>query len=261
MRRAITLLFLFSCLGLAATIRLYLKDGTYQLVREYQVQSDRVRYYTVERGDWEEIPLDLVDLKRTEAEVKSREEMMKEDTAAMAAEEKAERAAAAEVARVPVEPGAYLVQGKALVTIPPGESTVVNNKRRNILKALSPVPMVSGKGWVELKGDQAQTVAESNTPEFYLRLAKEERFGIIRLAPGKDARIVEKLTIVPVSKEIVEEQDQVEVFRRQVGDGLYKIWPMKPLEPGQYAVVEFSPAGTEGINIQVWDFGVMTKSK
>ena len=33
--------------------------------------------------------------------------------------------------------------------------------------------------------------------------------------------------------------------------GLYKIWPAKPLEPGEYAVIEFS----EGkLNVQVWDF-------
>ena len=56
----------------AANIKLYLKDGGYHLVREYQVQPDRVRFYSVERSEWEEIPLDLVDLKRTEAEAAAR---------------------------------------------------------------------------------------------------------------------------------------------------------------------------------------------
>ena len=37
----------------ALNIKLYLKDGGYHLVREYQVQSDRVRYYSVERSQWE----------------------------------------------------------------------------------------------------------------------------------------------------------------------------------------------------------------
>src|SRR5580658_795994 len=37
----------------AATQRLYLKDGTYQLVREYKVLEDRVRYLSAERtGEW-----------------------------------------------------------------------------------------------------------------------------------------------------------------------------------------------------------------
>ena len=100
MRRVFVLVLICVSLASAASTRLYLKDGTYQLVREYKVLSDRVRYYTLERGDWEEVPLDLVDLKRTEAEVNAREEATKEETAALAVEEKAERQAAAEVAKV-----------------------------------------------------------------------------------------------------------------------------------------------------------------
>ena len=38
-----------------------LKDGSFQLVREYAVQGDRVRYYSLDRSQWEEIPSDLVD--------------------------------------------------------------------------------------------------------------------------------------------------------------------------------------------------------
>ena len=56
----------------AANLKLYLKDGSYHVVREYQVQTDRVHFYSVERSQWEDIPLDLVDLKRTEAEVGQR---------------------------------------------------------------------------------------------------------------------------------------------------------------------------------------------
>jgi hypothetical protein len=54
-----------------------------------------------------------------------------------------------------------------------------------------------------------------------------------------------------VTKELIEEQQDVEIFRRQVDEGLYKIWPTKALEPGEYAVVEY----TQGKgNVQTWDF-------
>ena len=251
MLRAIAITLLAAAIAAAANVKLYMKDGGYHVVREYKVLQDRVRYYSIERSEWEEMPLDLVDLKRTESEAKQVEEQRRQDAVAIDAEEKAEREARREVERIPQDNGVYLVEGDKLKPIKQAESKVVNNKGRNVLKILSPVPIVSGKATVELDGEHSQNVVTGQRPEFYMRPNFIERFGIVKLKPQKNTRVVERLTIIPVSKEVVEEQDEVEIFRKQVDDGLYKIWPVKPLEPGEYAVIEY----TEGkVNIQVWDF-------
>src|SRR5271156_2984279 len=46
--------------------RLVLKDGTYQVVTKYQKVGDRVRYFSAERGQWEELPENLVDWAATQ---------------------------------------------------------------------------------------------------------------------------------------------------------------------------------------------------
>jgi len=236
----------------AGTVKLYMTDGTYQLAREYTVEGDRVRYYSIERSEWEEMPADLVDLKKTESEVKAREESAREEKAALAAENKAEREAARELERVPKDPGVYVVEGAAVRPLKVAESKIVNNNGRSVLKILSPLPIVTGKQWVEVDGAHAATVITNPRQEFYFRLSNEERFGLVRMGLHKGNRVVEKLTIIPVSKEVMEEAEMVDTFRLQLGDLLYKIWPEKDLVPGEYALVEY----TEGkVNIQVWDFG------
>jgi len=236
---------------LGATIKLYLKDGTYQLVREYQVEGERIRFYATDRGEWEEMPLELVDLKKTQAEVKAREEEERATAAANAAEDKAEADARKEVEQIPKENGVYLIENEKLTPIKAAESKIVTDKKRTVLKVLSPLPLVTGKATVELDGPHASTGTANREPEFYIRLSEDERFGIVKMGEHKGNRVVEKVTIVPVSKENIEEPTLVDTFRKQEADGLFKIWPEKPMQPGEYAVVEY----TEGkVNMQVWDF-------
>ncbi len=256
MLRTILALFVSALTLFAANFKLYLKDGAYHIVREYHLENDRVRFYSVERSEWEQIPLALVDLKRTEAERQSREQNIRKEAAELAAEEKFEREQAEERARVPQGPGLYLLDGKELKEIKQAEAKTVTDKGRSILKVLAPIPVITGKVTVELDGERSANIVASSRPEFYFRLAAEERFGIVRLTPKKGSRVVQKWTVVPVTNEIVEEQDDVEIFRKQVDDGLYKIWPTAPLEPGEYAVIEFTSGKR---NVQTWDFAYRPK--
>jgi hypothetical protein len=251
MRKACLLLAAVCTLASAANLKLYFKDGSDQLVREYKIANDRLSYYSVDRDEWEEVPLSIVDLDKTKAEIKQRADDARASAAAEDAENKAERAARKEVENVPAEPGVYLIEDEKLVPMKVGESKVVTNKRRSVLKAISPVPMVPGKATLELDGAHSSQGTANRSPEFYIRLTQDERFGILRMGEHKGNRVVEKLTIQPVVNETQQEPDLVEVFRQQVADGLFKIWPQKPLEPGEYAVVEYSG---EKVNMQVWDF-------
>ncbi len=257
MRKFLTALFIFAACLQAANIKLYLKDGTYQLVREYKVQTDRIRYYSVERSAWEEIPLELVDVKRTETEAAERQAALEKDAKALSEEDKAERELQKEVMRIPQNPGVYWLDGNTTKSIPAASAVVHTNKGRSVLAKMAPVPVVSGKGTLEVQGTHSANVFTNPEQEFYFQLSDTERFGIIKLTPKGTVRIVENLTFMPVTKETVEEPVLVEILRQQLTpDGLYKIWPKDPLEPGEYAVVEY----TEGkLNIQVFDFSVAKK--
>ena len=256
MRKLWLMLAALALVAWAANVRLYLKDGTYHMVREYQVQTDRVRYYSVERSDWEEIPLDLVDLKRTETEAADRQAVVDKEAKASAEEEAAEKAARAEVSRIPQDPGVYWVEDKTTRILKPGEVSVRTSKGRMVLQKLTG-PFINGKGTLELNGSHSPNVFSDPEQEFYIQLAEPEDFGIVKLTTKGAVRIVENLTYSAVIKDLVdEERTMVAILRREMADGLYKIWPQEKLEPGEYAVVEF----TDGkVNMQVFDFAIKGK--
>jgi hypothetical protein len=254
MRRIALALILLAFAAWAANVKLYLKDGSYHLVREYQVQPDRVRFYSVERSDWEEMPLDLVDLEKTKAEQSERQTQIEKDAKAISEEERVEREMKQDVLRIPENPGVYWLEGKEAKVIKAAESTMHTSKGRSVLKVLAPMPIISGKATLELQGAHSTNVFSQPDQEFYIQLSDPERFGIAKLKPQKDVRIVENVTIMPVTNETIEEPEMVEIFQKQLTPGgLYKIWPKEPLPAGEYAVVEYT-AGK--VNIQVWDFAV-----
>ncbi len=255
-RRALVLVLLAALAFAADTQRLYLKDGTYQLTNQYEIQGDRVHYYSTERSEWEDIPLELIDLDRTKKEVAEVKAELDADKKARAEEDAAIRAAAKQVEQIPTEPGAYFIHGEKLEPIKLAESKIVSDKKRTVLKYLSPIPIVPGKSTLELDGETAAFKVEGTRPEFYFRESDYEAFAIVKLTPKKGFRVVEDLRILVLQGErmVDEERQEIKTFKKQEGDLLYKIWPEKPLEPGEYALMQY----TDGkLDPQIWDFSVL----
>ncbi len=256
MWKFVTAVVILACAAWAANLKLYMKDGSYHIVREYQVMQDRVHFYSVERSDWEDIPLDLVDIKRTQSEAAERQNKLEEDAKAMAQEEKAERDLEKEKRKIPQDPGAYWLLGEEVQVMKLAESSVHTNKGRAVLKKLAPIPVVTGKATLEIQGAHSLNVFTNPEQEFYIQLSEPERFGIAKLTTKGAVRIVENVTTVPVVNEIVEEPTMVEILKKELDGGLYKIWPKEKLEPGEYAVVEYTE---NKLNMQVWDFAIKAK--
>lgn len=253
--RAVLLFLLLAGLLFGDTFKLYLKDGDYHLVREYQVEGDRVRYYSTERGEWEEIPKALVDLDKTDREHKAVSEEAAKEAQEQDEEDKAEREQRREIASIPQDSGAYYKVGSQIKALPLADYQVITSKKRKTLQVLSPVPLVPGKASVVIQGDHSKFVVTENRPDFYLRLAKQERFGIISVTPKKNLRVVENISIIPVSKQNIEERKQMDAFQQQLDAGLFKVWPEKPLAPGEYALVEYSDDQENGeVDLLIWDF-------
>ena len=172
----------------ATNHRLILKDGTYQLVRKYEVVGDRVRYISIERsGEWEELPENLIDWEATRkwerdhaaAAVEDASPAMKE-AADIDKEEAAERneqaARMPEVAKgleLPDEDGVFALdtfQGTPeLVELLPNElSANATAKTKRGISTLN--PFAGRKASLELDGANAKAHLHVNDPVFYLSL-------------------------------------------------------------------------------------------
>ncbi len=257
MRRILATVFLLAVAAWAANVKLYLKDGGYQIVREYQVQEDRVHFYSVERGAWEDVPLDLVDIKRTQAEASARQEKLDKAAKSLTEEDEARKALQKEVLRIPQDPGVYWLDKDQTHTIKAADSTVHTSKSRTALKVLVGVPMINGKGTLEIEGAHSLNVFTDPQQEFYIQVSETEPYGIIKLTPKAAVRVVENLTFESVTKETEEQIDSVDIIIQEMAKGgLYKIWAQSPLPPGEYAVVQYTLGK---MNMQIWDFQIKAK--
>jgi hypothetical protein len=252
-----------------AVKRLILTDGTYQTATEWKKIGDRVKYFSAERGEWEEIPVSLVNWKATDEwnaeRVKTAQEEMKQVTAeeiAVRKEAQQNTPLVAPELRLPSEGGVFLLEevaGKHVLSkVETNKIQVNDNVGKNILRR-SVIPVASQIQTIELKGAAAKVRMHSATPEIFVDVDSEQgvipgdAFRIVRLERKKDLRVVAKNTI-----SISGDQNQAEKFLQSRAEKFsgdwWKVIPLEDLAPGEYAIV-VSNAGNDA-NGAVWDFGV-----
>lgn len=254
-----------------AAIKLYLKDGSFQLVNSYEVRGNRVRYYSVERSEWEEIPAELVDFEATKrAEEEERQQQQKQLQEIQELErERFERPAVSgfEVVpgiHLPQEAGVYAFDGLRVTPLVQSSAEVVKDKKRLALILAMPAPVVKNRALVLLPGAKAAVRLRAAQLTFYVQLADSAgaSFELLTVKSGKENRVVEKVQSgIGVGKS-GELRAGLPLERTQVAPGLLRLKPTQPLAPGEYALGELVQdpqhpgAGQEKLNLDLWDFGV-----
>lgn len=171
--------------GMSKNHRLILKDGSYQVVRQYQLVGDRVRYLSQERGDWEELPANLVNWDATRKWENEHADLTGDDSSpAMkeaetidkeeADERNDEKARMPEVAKgleLPDEEGVFVLdtfQGTPELVDLPQKDLDINAKTHQGLGVLN--PMAGRRANMELTGAHAKVHLHVSDPVFYISL-------------------------------------------------------------------------------------------
>lgn len=275
--------------GATATLRgkkLVLKDGSYQLIREYELKGERVRYFSTERGQWEEIPTAMVDWDAT----KKAETTEEKTDAALVEKVRVQEAARQALntpldvdASLPVAPGVFLpdgegmfaVEGKSVRRIEQVGSQVKTDKANVLKRVLSPIPIIPAKQNVEIPGARAGVRLTTQHPEFFLRepppdpdrhtsIERSGRVGdigpevvLVRAKVKGNKRLLESIRSY-FGQEVGQERQEIAMQRWDVTAEVFRFTLGEPLPPGEYALAEILP---DGLNLYVWDFAVDAPSQ
>ncbi len=269
------------CAAQGQARRLILKDGSYQLATKWETKGDRIRYFSAERYEWEDVPNELVDWVATNQYEKDRV-AGKTSPAAVAldkeleAERRQEELKSPHVAaglRLPSEGGVYALDtylGRPqLLPLNQSAGAINRNTAHNALRA-AVNPVSGARHTIEVPGTSAKVQVHAALPAIYINLDSPtgpdddappstsaqlpwDRFRIVRAQVKGDKRIV-GATKIAVYGKVSQEQDSVPASAEQLSEGWIKLTPKSPLEPGEYAIAEM--LGKQGMNSYVWEFGV-----
>ena len=175
--------------GMGKNHRLILKDGSYQMVRDYQIVGDRVRYLSQERGEWEELPVNLVDWAATHKWEKEESEKVENVSPAMIEAEELDKTESEErneqKARMPqVAPGLELPDEDGVFVLDTYQGTPelvelnsseisMNAKHHKGVGVLN--PMLTQKASLEIQGSHARVHLHVAQPAIYLSLGVDEQ--------------------------------------------------------------------------------------
>ena len=244
--------------------KLILTDGSFQLAREYTVEGDRVRYWSVERSQWEEIPTSLVDWDAThkaEAEQASHDAELK---AKIHASQVAQLTKDIDVDRsLEIKPGLFLPDAvgfyaldrdKLIREMKQSTAEVKLSTGREVEKIMSGVALIPDKKTMDIPGERAAMRLTTAEPEFFMRPAdtREPRFRLLRAQVKGGHRIIDSISVHFTGEEKHNTND-IEIQTWTPATGVFRYTVDQRLEPGEYAFVEMT---AEGINGYVWDFGI-----
>jgi hypothetical protein len=260
--------------------KLVLKDGTFQLVRDYRRIGERVRYLSAERGDWEEIPAAMVDWDATAQAAKAEQDEEEALAKKIHAQEQAQKIetmldvdASLQVAPgvfLPPGEGMFLIDGKSVRPLEQVGSQVKTDKKQFLKQVLSPIPIVPSKRNVEIPGNKANIRVASGQAEFYLReappdpdrttpIVKSSRPGesgpeveLVRATVKGNKRQLESISSL-FGEQMEEKRNAISIQRWEIAPTVFRFTLGEPLPPGEYALAEILP---DGMNLFVWDFGV-----
>ena len=275
--------------------RLYMKDGSYQIVMNYQVKGKVVSYLSAEREQSEDVPYDLVDWDAT----RKWEQQHPADGEAPAPaidpellKEEADRAALTpEVAKdlnLPEQDSVlaldYYEGTPELVPLAQSEGELNRVTGHSILK-LSINPRAASHEIASLKGVESPIQVHVASPVIYMRLddgtavdhggtplvvdthgagslkdnslgdPTESGYVIVRADVRTDSRVLASFNISALSGKVQTQEDVTDTTTEVLPGGHWmKITPSKPLDFGEYALMEV--LSDRDVNLGVWDFGV-----
>jgi hypothetical protein len=245
-----------------ATLKLCMKDGSYQMVSSYEVHGDRVRYFSVERSEWEEVPTSLVDFdatKRAQDETKATEKKRVEEAKQIDQERffkpPDQGMEVAPGIRLPGDDGIFTVDGRRLVRLVQSSGELVTDKKRAAMVLAVPLPVVKTRSLVVLEGAKAAIRLNDPLPVFYVQSSDGlgAKLELVHLKPGKESRVVEEVeTSRGKNGKASKERTMVSLEHKQVAPNIYTLKPLDPLEAGEYVLGEIVD---DKLSLDVWDFG------